>query len=116
MNMDQPVLTTTMGDREDPAGADQERQVLAEIDPDPGSLVALDAKPADVDAGDVLLQRIVLTTEGEDVDCMASTDERLGLAADPRILVVIRMDDHCDRSALPIRELASSRGVDRPFG
>lgn len=108
VDLDEPVATAAVGPGEGPAGAKEEREVLAEIDPEPRALMALDAEPPDMNTGDVSLDRVVSPAQGEDVDGMPGSDERFGLAADPRILVVIRVDDHRDR---PVEGFAGLSGT-----
>ena len=61
---------------------------------DPGPLVALDAEPVDPDAVNGAQRGVGVASQREHVDLVAGRHERLGLAADPRILVVVGVDDH----------------------
>ena len=111
VDLDEPVPPAAVGAGELPAGPDSERDVLAEIGPDPGALVALHVQPPDANPVDDPVGRIVAASEGEHVDLATGRDERLRLAPNARILVVVRVNDHRDRCPVA----AAARGVQTPL-
>src|SRR5687767_13777153 len=97
-----------MGPRHGPPGANEEADVLHEIRPETGALVTLDVEPPNGDAGDLVRGRIVGAAQGVDVYRAAGGNQRLRLAPDARILVVVGVDEHrygprrfCPRASLP---------------
>ncbi len=99
VDLDEGIPAAPMGTAQRPARADEERQVLAQVDADPRALVALDAEAPDAHAVDDPGRLVRLAPEREHVDLVAGGDERLGLPPDPRILVVVGVDDHRHRAA-----------------
>ena len=98
VDLDQPVPPPPVRTGEREPGAQQEREVLDQVGPQSGALVTLDAEPANVDAFDHLVGRVVRPAQREDVDGPAGGHEGLGLAADARVLLVVGVGDHGDRS------------------
>ena len=106
-----------------PHRAKHEGEVLAEVGPESGALMALDVEVADPDTGELGVDRIVLAPETDHVDRPPRLGERLGLPADPWVLLVVGMHDHQGRPAprghalvdqpAPRRRTCRSR-VDRP--
>ena len=96
MDLDEREAAPDVGARQRDARSDEERQVLAQVDRERCALVALDAEPADVDPADGLALGVRRTAEGEDLDVVTGRGERLGLAPDPRILLVVGMGEHRD--------------------
>ena len=97
-----------------PAGADQEVPVFGQVPPEAGALVALDVEAADPDAVQLAIGRLARTSQPDDQDRPAGGDDGLGLAADPRVLVVVAVDDHEDRPG-PSRA-SGGRGGHRTSG
>ena len=91
----EPLAPVRPGRR--PATPDQEREVLAEVRPDAGPLVTLDVDPPHVDAFEDAGRLVARAAQSDDVDRPTRRDEGLGLAADPRVLVVVGVRDHEDR-------------------
>ena len=73
--------------------------------------MTLDVQAVESDAVDGVRRRITGTAESEDVDGPATGDERLGLPADPRILLVVGVDDHADRSTIGRNRHETRRGA-----
>ena len=89
-----------------PVGADrgqrrasEESEVLDDVQAQGCALVALDIEALDVHAPHLPGRRVSRPPEREDLDPSASGDERLRLATNPWILVVVRVRDHQDRAA-----------------
>ena len=82
-----------------PHRAREELEVLAEVDAEPGALVALDVESVERDAGDDVLGGLAGKAQAEDDDRATGGDEQFGLAADARVLLVVAVDDHRDGAA-----------------
>src|SRR4029079_6571442 len=76
--------------------ASEEREVFAQVDPEPSALVALDRQPVDDDALDRQRPGVTRPPEREDIDAVPRGCERLGLATNARILLVVRVREHRD--------------------
>ncbi len=98
VDLDETVAASPVCAGQGEPRADEKRQVLAEICAEPGTLVALHAQPPDGDAIEDLVGRIVRTSEGKHVDRAAGRDDRLGFAPDTRILLVVGVREHGDRT------------------
>ena len=94
VDLDERIPAPPVGLRDGRRRAYQEVEVLDEVGPQARALVALDVEAVDADAIDDRICRVVLAAERVDVDGPAGTDERLGFAADPRILVVVGVGQH----------------------
>src|SRR5437762_3788185 len=79
VDLHEVVVEPSMRPRECPGGPDEEREVLPEIHPDPGSLMTLNAKTADSDTGNGRPRFVGDAPEGEYVDLMPGGHQRLGL-------------------------------------
>ena len=95
---DRRIVPSSMGGGRRAACPDEEREVLPQICSEAGSLVTLDIQTPQPDALELLNRWEPRTAEGEHVHRTAPRDERFGLAADPRILLVVGMDKHADRA------------------
>ena len=99
VDLDDGVAATPVRLDQGEARPGEELEVLAEIDPERRALVPLDVEPADTDAGHVADGRVLGPAEREHVHRSARGDERLRLAAHPRILLVVAVGQHRDRPA-----------------
>ncbi len=72
--------------------------------------MALDVQPDDVDAGEAVRGRVAGPAQADHRHGSSAGDEQFSLAANPRVLVVIRVHDHQDGTHDPPRGV---RGHDR---
>ena len=89
-----PRMRPGHGDRR----AREERQVFGRVGGQAGALMALGVEPVECHAVQLALRWIVRPAKPEDLDRPAGSDERFGLSADARILLVIGMGQHADRA------------------
>ena len=111
LHQPEPVAAVELDRR--PSGSDQERQVLAQVRPEPGTLVALTAEAPDVHALQDFLGGQLRSAQPEDEDRASARCERFGLAPDARVLLVVGVDDHQDRPHGPVRGGGQGR-ADQP--
>ena len=81
VHLDEGVAASRVGAHEGEAGADEEGQVLDQVDAEAGALVALHAEPVDRDAGDRLApgsdgRRRAKTSTGVPAAASASASRR----------------------------------------
>ena len=96
-----------------PGGPDEEREVLAQVAPRPAPWWRWTSRRWTRTPSSQPSAASPRAARREDVDRPARGDERLGLAPDARILVVVGVDDHRDRPARPARGLTRSRRSSR---
>jgi hypothetical protein len=94
VDLDEPVSAPPVGSRQGPAGAEQEREVLADVRGKPSTLMALDTEPPDVDTIEDFSCCVTRPPKREDVHLAARCSHRFGLATDPWILLVIGVREH----------------------
>ena len=99
VDLHQAVAAPRVGADEREPGAEEEGQVLGEVDAEPGALVALHAEPVDLDARDRLPAGVGRAAQREHVHRVTRRGERLGLAPHARILLVIGVGEHRDWTA-----------------
>jgi len=109
MDFHQPETLPPMGARHGPAGSDEERDVLAEVRHEARALVPLDIQPVDPDTLHDALGRVLRPAEREHLNRPATCHERLRLAPDTRVLLVIGVDDHADRAPRSLLWVRTSR-------
>ena len=104
-DLDEGEPLAPVGPDRGPAGADEEREVLGEVRPQAGALVALDVEAADADAVQLAVGGLARAAQAEDEDRAAGGDERPrprgGRAGPPR--------SSCGRSSGPAGAPAASR-------
>jgi hypothetical protein len=105
---DDGVTTPALRPDRRPAGSPEEREILTQVRPDAGALVTTDRESVEADALDRVLRPVAAAAEREDVHGPTRRDQRLRLPADPRILLVVGMDEHADRP----ESTAELRGID----
>ena len=98
VDLDQGVAPAAVGPGHGPRSPDEEGEVLAQVDRQARALVALDVEAVDPHAGQGPGRRVTRSAQGEHVDRPAARGQGLGLAPDPRILLVIGVDDHAHRT------------------
>ena len=108
-DLDEPEAMAPVRPHGVPGRPEPEPDVLAQVRREAGALVALDVDPVDAHAVELAVGRFVELAQADDEDRAAGRDERLGLAADPRVLLVVAVDDEQDRS-----DAARHRPVDHP--
>ena len=99
VDLDQRVAPPRIRPGQGPRRPDEEREVLEQVRPEARALVAPDVEAVDGHAVEDAVRRVAIAPQAEDVDRAARRDERLRLAADARILVVVGVDEHGHRPA-----------------
>ena len=94
VDLDQRVAPAAVGTGKRDRRPHEEFGVLEEVGSDPGPLVALHVQPMHADAVEPALPLGVVPAESEDVHVAAARDDRLGLAPDAWVLLVVGVDDH----------------------
>ena len=94
VDLDKREARPAMGPADRPTGPDQKRQVLAQVCAKAGALVTLDVQSVDADPVDDAVGRIARPAQREDLHRSTAGHQRLGLAPDARIFLVVGMDDH----------------------
>ena len=97
MDLDDPEPLAAVEPDGRPHRPGEERQILGDVDDDPCALVALDVEVADPHAVDNRFDRVMDASQTDDVYRPAQPDERLRLATDPGVLLVVAVDDHQHR-------------------
>lgn len=91
-----------------PTGPPEEREILTQVRRDARALMTTDRESVDANALDRGLRAIAAAAKREDVNGPTRRNQRFRLSADPRILLVVRMDEHADRP----KSIAAPRGID----
>ena len=98
VDLDEGVAPAAVGAGRRPERPNQEGAVLGQVHGQAGALVAPHGQAAQVHARDDGRGPLARPSQAEDVDFPAGSDERLGLAPDACVLLVVGVDDHADRA------------------
>jgi hypothetical protein len=101
VHLQQGVAAAIVRRRHGDGGKGEERKVLGQIHGEACSLVALNGQTGNPHAVEKLALRRTGLVEGVDVHGPARRDDRLRLASDSRVLLVVGVREHGDRPGFP---------------